>query len=65
MDFDDDMVQALARHRRESGTGVSEAVNTLVRRGLFTEAFSEPSVQQTRRLGIRIDVSNVAEALGA
>ena len=63
MEFDDDTAQALAHLRRESGMGVSEAVNALVRRGLLTEVSSEPFVQQTRRLGIRIDVSNVAEAI--
>ena len=63
MEFDDDTAQALANLRRESGMGVSEAVNTLVRRGMLAEASSEPFVQQTRRLGIRIDVSNVAEAI--
>ena len=63
MESDDDTAQALAHLRRESGMGVSEAVNALVRRGLLTETSSEPFVQQTRRLGIRIDVSNAAEAI--
>lgn len=63
MEFDDDTAQALAHLRRESGMGVSEAVNTLVRRGLLNEVSSGPFVQQTRHLGIRIDVSNVAEAI--
>lgn len=63
VEFDNDTAQALAHLRRESGMGVSEAVNTLVRRGLLAEASSDPFVQWTRNLGIRIDVSNVAEAL--
>ena len=63
MEFDDDTAQALAHLRSESGMGLSEAVNALVRRGLLTEASPAPFVQQTRRLGIRIDVTNVADAI--
>lgn len=63
VEFDDDTAQALAHLRSETGMGVSEAVNTLVRRGLLAEAPPAPFIQQTRRLGIRIDVTNVAEAI--
>ena len=63
MEFDDDTAKALEQLRSESGMGVSEAVNWLVRRGLLAEASPEPFVQQTHRLGIRIDVTNVAEAI--
>ncbi len=63
MRFDDDTAQALAHLRSESGMGLSEAVNALVRRGLLTEASPAPFVQQTRRLGMRIDVTNVADAI--
>ncbi|WP_420624085.1 CopG family transcriptional regulator [Candidatus Poriferisodalis sp.] len=63
VEFDEDAAQALARLRRETGMGVSEAVNHLVRRGLAAESASEPFVQKTHPLGIRIDVSNVAEAI--
>lgn len=59
----DDAAQALALLRRESGMGVSEAVNHLVRRGLAAETAREPFVQQAHSLGIRVDVSNVAEAI--
>ena len=63
MEFEDDTAQALAQLRSESGMGVSEAVNALVRRGLLADAPSERFVQQTHRLGIRIDVTNVADAI--
>ena len=63
MEFDDDTAQALAILRSESGMGVSEAVNALVRLGLLAEASPAPFVQQTRRLGVRIDVTNVADAI--
>ena len=61
--FDDDTALALEQFRSESGMGVSEAVNCLVRRGLLAEPSPAPFVQQTRRLGLRIDVTNVAEAM--
>ena len=50
--FDDDTAQALEQIRSESGMGVSEAVNCLVRRGLLAEPSPAPFVQQTRRLGL-------------
>lgn len=37
VEFDNDTAQSLERLRRESGTGVPEAVNTLDRRGLLTQ----------------------------
>lgn len=45
------------------GLGVSDAVNALIRRGLIRRP--PPSVfrQETRQLGLKIDVSNVAETL--
>ncbi len=62
IEFDDDAARAVDQLRRE-GLGVSEAVNTLIRRGLVApEPVSE--FQPIRReLGLRIDVSNVADAL--
>ncbi len=63
VEFEDDTAQALAQLRSESGMGVSEAVNVLVRRGLLAEEPSARFVQETHRLGIRIDVTNVADAI--
>lgn len=63
VEFEEDTAKALAQVRRETGMGVSEAVNHLVRRGLLVEIEGAPFVQQTRSLGLRIDVSNVAEAI--
>jgi hypothetical protein len=42
---------------------VSEAVNSLIRRGLLPREPRPDFRQVTHRLGLRIDVSNVAEAL--
>jgi hypothetical protein len=63
VEFDDDTGAAVERLRREAGLGVSEAVNELIRRGLLPTGERPPFVQQTHSLGLKIDVSNVAEAL--
>ncbi|HSL26917.1 MAG TPA: CopG family transcriptional regulator [Acidimicrobiia bacterium] len=63
VEFDGDTTAAIQKLRRETGMGVSEAVNELVRRGLLARRDSVAFVQKTYRLGLRIDVSNVAEAL--
>ena len=63
VEFDDDTAKAVEALRRELGVGVSEAVNELIRRGLLPRHEVPTFRQRTRRLGVRIDVSNVAAAL--
>jgi hypothetical protein len=63
VEFDDDTGKAIEAYRGETGRGVSEAVNDLIRRGLLATPAPQPFRSRTRRLGITIDVSNVAEAL--
>jgi hypothetical protein len=63
VEFDSDTAAAVDVLRREAGLGVSEAVNELIRRGLAATAPQTEFRQRTHPLGIRIDVSNVAEAL--
>ncbi len=63
VEFDDDAAKAVEALRRERGLGVSEAVNTLIRRGLLPRPPPEPFHQATHRLGLRIDVANITEAL--
>ncbi len=61
--LDDDVAAALERLRREQGLGLSEAVNHLIRNGL-SQPGRRPRVRlEADDLGLRIDVSNVAEAL--
>jgi Arc/MetJ family transcription regulator len=61
--LDDDVAAAVEEIRRTRHVGMSEAVNELVRAGMAAprrrRAFRQPSSE----LGIRIDVSNVADAL--
>jgi hypothetical protein len=63
IEFDPDVAKAVERLRRERGLGVSEAVNELIRAGLLPREPARPFTQRTRALGLRVDVSNVAEAL--
>lgn len=63
VEFAEDCSAAIQKLRREQGIGTSEAVNALIRAGLANRAPQAPFHQRTRRLGLTIDVSNVAEAL--
>jgi hypothetical protein len=60
----DDVAAELRRLQRERSIGVSEALNELARAGMARKR--EPRrqfVQRTHKLGLGIDVTNVAEAL--
>lgn len=61
--LDDDVAAAVQQLRREQGTGVSEALNRLARAGLTVKRGRPPFRQRTARLGLKVDVTNVAEAL--
>lgn len=63
IELDDDTAAEVQRLRSTEGRGVSEAVNQLIRRGMLQHHRVEPFVQRTHALGLRIDVSNVADAL--
>ena len=63
IDLDDDVVAAVEHVRREKRLGLSAAVNELVRAGLGVRPPRRPFRQRSASLGLRIDVSNVAEAL--
>jgi len=43
--------------------GLSEAINELARRGLTVKPKRKKFVQKTHSMGLKIDVTNVAEAL--
>ncbi len=58
-----DLEAEVARLKREQGMGTSEAVVALARRGMLNTADSKPFTQRTRGLGMRLDVSNIAEVL--
>ena len=61
--FSRDVAAAIERLRRERSLGVSEAVNELIRRGLRSKPPQRRYTPRSQTLGLRIDVSNVAEAL--
>lgn len=59
----DDVAAAVDRMRRERGVGVSEAVNELARGGLAAGPAPKRFEQRTQALGLRIDVTDVADAI--
>lgn len=61
--LDDDVAAAVARLRRERSIGLSEALNELVRTGLSVKKERRPFRQRSAAMGLRVDVSNVADAL--
>ncbi len=61
--FDDDVAQALERLRRERSLGLSEAANELIRAGLRVKSERRRFRQRTHSVGLRLDVSNIAETL--
>lgn len=63
IEFDADTAAAVEEMRRERGGGVSRAVNELIRQGMHPRREVRPFKQRSRALGLKIDVSNVAEVL--
>lgn len=63
VEFDDDTAKAIERLRHDKGLGLSEAVNELIRRGVLPRKDRHTFEQLTHPVGIRIDVSNIADAL--
>jgi hypothetical protein len=63
LSLDADVAAAVQRLREERHIGLSEAVNELIRTGLAAPARRRSFQQRTANLGLRIDVSNVADTL--
>ncbi len=61
--LDDDVAAALDSLRRERDIGLSEALNELVRAGLRSKPARRAFRQRSQPLGLRIDVTDVADAL--
>jgi Arc/MetJ family transcription regulator len=61
--LDDDVAAAVDQLRRERQLGLSAAVNELIRLALRAPHSRPVFRQRTAALGLRVDVSNVAEAL--
>lgn len=59
----DDVAAAIQRLRRERSIGVSEAVNELARKGLVAGKPPRQYRQRACDLGLRIDVTDVADAV--
>ena len=61
--LDDDVVAAVNRLRRERSLRLSQAINELIRAGLGVRREKRPFRQRSRSMGLRIDVTNIADAL--
>ncbi len=63
--LDDDVAAEVERLRRESGLGVSEALNSLARVGVGARRRQTPKPfsQKTSDLGLRVDVANIGDVL--
>lgn len=61
--LDEDVAAAVRRLQRERGVGVSEALNGLARAGLSAKRPRATFRQRSTEIGLRVDVTNVAEAL--
>jgi metal-responsive CopG/Arc/MetJ family transcriptional regulator len=61
--LDEDVAAAIEGIRRQDGTGVSEAINRLIRAGLVQQPRPEAYRHQTSDIGLKMDVSNIGEVL--
>lgn len=61
--LDDDVAAAVNRLMRERSLRLSQAINELIREGLTVRRDGRPFRQRSRKIGLRIDVTNVADAL--
>ena len=61
--LNDDVAAEVERLRRERGIGVSAAINELARAGMAGTSATSPFRQRSVPLGLRIDLSNIAEVL--
>lgn len=59
----DDVAASIEKVRKERDLGLSEAVNDLIRAGLTSERETHVFHQVSHDMGIKIDVSNIGDAL--
>jgi hypothetical protein len=59
----EDVAAAVERVCREQAVGTSEAVNELIRKGLAVGPRREAFRQHSRRVGLRLDLRDVADAV--
>lgn len=61
--LDPDVEAAVEQLRRQHGLGLSEAVNSLARRGIVERPRPKRFKQRTFNMGAMIDVTNIGEVL--
>ena len=65
VDLEPDVLASVEALQEARHLGRSEAVNELVRAGAIAARPRDQFLQRTAAIGVRVDVSNVAEALEA
>ncbi len=63
VNLDADVAAAAARLRRHRGIGISAAINELARSGIMARQADFRYVHPSYDLGLRVDLTNVANAL--
>lgn len=66
VNLDPDVAAAIHEARRQRGEGISEALNSLARKGLAASAEAPSArrfVQKTEPLGTRMNIDNTADVL--
>ncbi len=61
--LDDDVAAAVRRLQADDGIGLSDAVNSLVRRGLSAATPIDPYRIEPVALGARVDYTNIGDTL--
>lgn len=61
--LDHDVAAAVDEFRQQSGVGVSEAVNRLIRAGLARKRPSAPYRHRSSDLGLNVEVANIGEVV--
>lgn len=63
VDLTHDVLAGVKKTSELNGTDFDETVNHLIRRGLADRPESKPFRQRTRSIGLKIDGSNIADAI--
>jgi metal-responsive CopG/Arc/MetJ family transcriptional regulator len=65
LNLDQDVAAEIERIRRETGVGLSEAVNQLIRRGISADSPRHRYEHRSVNLGLKVDATNIGEVLDA
>jgi Ribbon-helix-helix protein, copG family len=61
--LDDDVAAEVERRRRESGVGISQVVNDLIREAMTLPRKRRPYKHRSVSVGLKVDVANIGDVL--